>query len=57
MLRLLRITLFVLVPTFALAAAVTGCDDDSSAPAAHDMAVHAGDMAKPVVVHDMAQTD
>lgn len=54
MLRILRLCLLVLVPTFTIGALVTGCGDDTTVIPPGDMAVP--DMAKPVV-RDMAHGD
>lgn len=55
-LRIIRIALFVLLPTFALAGVVTGCDDDTG-PTVQDMSGAAKDMVHTQQPHDMAQTD
>lgn len=56
MLRIMRITLLALLPTLALAAAVTGCDDDTSPPPA-DLSGVVHDMAHQQPPADMAHTD
>lgn len=48
MLRIIRIALFVLVPTVALAVSVAACSDDTTGQTTQDMTA---------VVHDMATHD
>jgi hypothetical protein len=55
-LRIVRIALVALVPTFALATLVTACSDDTTNQTTTDMPVVIHDMAMPVV-HDMANHD
>lgn len=53
MLRIIRITLFVLAPLVAIGTLAVGCGDDTTTPIGADMSV-VHDIALPVV-HDMAQ--
>ena len=53
MLRIIRIALLTLIPTLALSAIATGCDDDTSLPPDMTMTKPA-DLAKAV---DMAHGD
>jgi len=52
-LRIVRIALFVLVPTVALAVSVAACSDDTTGQTTQDMTAVVHDMAMPV--HDLAQ--
>ena len=56
MLRIIRITLLALVPMVAIGTFAAGCGDDTTTPAGADMSV-VHDLATPVVVHDLAQSN
>jgi hypothetical protein len=53
-LRIIRIALFVLVPTVALGVSLAACSDDTTGQTTQDMAVSGGghDLAMPT--HDLA---
>ena len=53
-LRIIRVALFVLVPTVALAVSVAACSDDTTNAPTQDMTAVVHDMSMPV--HDLAQT-
>jgi hypothetical protein len=55
-LRIVRIALFVLIPTFALATVVTGCGDDTTGTTPDMTTPVQRDMTTPPA-HDMAHTD
>ena len=53
-LRIIRVALFVLVPTVALAVSVAACSDDTTNTPTQDMTAVVHDMS--MTVHDLAQT-
>ena len=53
-LRIIRIALFVLVPTVALAVSVAACSDDTTGTTTQDMTAVVHDMAM-TPTHDLAQ--
>lgn len=54
MLRIIRVALFVLVPSVALAVSVAACSDDTTNTPTQDMTAVVHDMS--MKVHDLAQT-
>jgi len=54
-LRIIRIALFVLVPTVALAVSVAACSDDTTGTTSQDMTAVVHDMAT-TGAHDLAHT-
>ncbi len=54
-LRIIRIALFALVPTVALAVSVAACSDDTTGQTVQDMTAVVHDMAT-APVHDLATT-